>query len=149
MAESGLKLLADEADGLRVIAAAVQDALVRPQDLRFDGKARSFGLETNRFQWEKAGKRPPFFRSRAVLAFSGVLAVKSQNVPKGIDEMLGLLDIEFVPDAEPPGGEIRLVFAQRAEIRLTVECVDVTLMDIGPVWPTRRKPDHADAGGRR
>lgn len=149
MAESGLKLLADEADGLRVIAAAVQDALVRPQDLRFDGKTRSFGLEANRFQWENAGKRPPFFRSRAVLAFSGVLGVKSQNVPKGIDDMLSLLNIEFVPAAEPPGGEIRLIFAQRAQIRLTVECVDVTLMDTGPVWPTRRKPDHTGAGGQR
>jgi hypothetical protein len=54
---SALKLLAEDADGLAVIAAAAQDGLVKAQDIRFDARSRTFGMEINRFQWERAGKR--------------------------------------------------------------------------------------------
>jgi len=145
MTADGLRLLAEDADGLGVIAAAVQDALARPQDIRFDRKSRSFGLEINRFQWERAGRKAPYFRSRAVLAFAGVLGVQSQAMPRGVDAVVGLLDVRFTPDAEPPGGEVSLLFAEGAQVRLRVECLDVTLIDNGPVWPTRRKPDHGVA----
>jgi hypothetical protein len=143
MAEASvLKLLAEDAEGLAIIAAAVQDGLVKPQDIRFDKKGRTFGLEINRFQWETAGKRPPYFRARAVLAFSGVLAARQQKVTRGIDDVFGLLDVGFKPAAEPPGGTITLTFANGAQVQLDVECIDVTLMDMGKAWPTRRKPDH-------
>ncbi len=142
MADSTLRLLADDAEGLDVIAAAVQDAIVRPQDIRLDSRARTFGLEMNRFQWESAGPRPPWFRARAVLAFGGVELARSRNLPKGIDDLLALLNVEFHPAGEPPAGEVRLQFAPQGEVRLAVECLDVTLMDTGVVWPTRRRPDH-------
>lgn len=142
MEASVLKLLAEDSEGLGIIAAAVQDGLVKPQDIKYNKHARAFGLEINRFQWEKAGKRPPFFRSRTVLAFSGVLGVKSQKMPRGVDDVLGLMDIRFTPAAEPPGGAVTLLFANGAQVQLDVECIDVTLMDTGPAWPTRRKPDH-------
>ncbi len=67
------------------------------------------------------------------------------GLPKGIDDVLGLLSVIFTPDAEPPGGVITLIFAPKAEVRLKVECLDVTLMDEGPVWPTRRRPNHGVA----
>lgn len=142
MEASVLRLLAEDSEGLGIIAAAVQDGLLKPQDITYDKQARAFGLEINRFQWEKAGKRPPYFRSRAVLAFSSVLGVKSQKMPRGVDDVLGLLDITFRPAAEPPGGAITLVFANGAQVQIDVECIDVTLMDTGKAWPTRRKPDH-------
>jgi hypothetical protein len=142
MAASVLKLLAEDSEGLGIIAAAVQDALVKPGDIKFDSKRRTFGLELNRFQWERAGKRMPYFRSRAVLAFTGVLNVRSSKVPKGVDSLLVLLDLRFSAAAEPPGGTILLMFAAGAQIQLEVECVDVTLMDTGRAWPTRRRPDH-------
>jgi hypothetical protein len=142
MAASVLKLLAEDSEGLGIIAAAVQDALVKPGDIKFDRKRRTFGLELNRFQWERAGKRMPYFRSQAVLAFTGVLNVRSSKLPKGVDSLLDLLDVHFTPGTEPPGGAIRLLFASGAQIELEVECVDVTLMDTGKAWPTRRRPDH-------
>jgi hypothetical protein len=142
METSGLRLLAEDSDNLGVLAAAVQDALVRPEDIKFDKRARAFGVEINRFQWERAGKRPPYFRSRAILAFSSVEGVRSHAMPRDVDAVLSLLDIRFTPAAEPPGGVITLVFAQSCLIEIAAECVDVTLMDTGPTWPTRRKPDH-------
>lgn len=142
MEASVLKLLAEDSEGLAIIAAAVQDALVKPQDIKLDKRARTFGLEVNRFQWEMAGKRPPYFRSRAVLAFSGVLGVQQSRMPKSVDDVLDLLDVGFAPAADPPGGAVMLVFANGAQVQILVECIDVTLMDTGAAWPTRRKPDH-------
>ncbi len=142
MAANVLKLLAEDADGLGVIAAAVQDALVKPEDIKLDSRSRTFGLEINRFQWERAGKRMPFFRSRAVLAFAGVQSVRSRAVSRDIDAVHALIDVRFEPAAEPPAGLLTLTFAGQTQIQLNVECLDVTLADIGPPWPTRRKPDH-------
>jgi len=142
MAGSALKLLAEDTDGLAIIAAAVQDSLVKPEDIKFNARSRTFGLEINRFQWERAGKRMPFFRSRAVLGIAGVESVRSRSVSRDVDAVHALIDIRFAPAAEPPGGAITLVFAGETQIELKVECVDVTLADLGPSWPTRRKPDH-------
>ena len=142
MEASVLKLLAEDSEGLGIVAAAVQDSLVKPEDIKLNKRARTFGLEVNRFQWERAGKRPPFFRSRAVLAFAGVQSVRSRNVSKDVDAVHDLLDIRFDPAAEPPGGTVTLVFAGKTQIELTVECLDVTLLDTGTAWPTPRKPDH-------
>jgi hypothetical protein len=137
-----LKLLAEDAEELGILAAAVQDALVKPQDIKFDKRGRTFGLEINRFQWERADKRPPFFRSRAVLAFAGVETVRSRGLSKDIDAVHDLLDIRFEAAADPPGGIVTLMFAGKTQIQLVVECIDVTLMDTGTAWPTSRKPDH-------
>lgn len=142
MAPSVLKLLAEDGEGLGIIASAVQDSLVKPEDIKFDARSRTFGLEINRFQWERAGKRMPFFRSRAVLAFAGVQNVRSRALSKDVDAIHSLMDIRFEPAAEPPGGVVTLMFSGQTQIQLTVECLDVTLADIGPAWPTRKKPDH-------
>ena len=137
-----LTLLAEDPEGLGIVAAAVQDALVKPQDIKFDKRTRTFGLEVSRFQWERAGKRPPYFRSRAVLAFAGVETVRSRGVSKDIDAVHDLLDVRFDAAAEPPGGTVTLTFAGKTQIQLSVECIDITLMDTGTAWPTQRKPDH-------
>ena len=50
MAE-GLKLLAEDAADLDIIAAAAQDALVRVGDLAFDKKSRRFT-----FHWSRSRK---------------------------------------------------------------------------------------------
>jgi hypothetical protein len=142
LAGNALKLLAEDSDGLAILAAAVQDSLVKPEDIKFDARSRTFGLEINRFQWERAGKRMPFFRSRAVLGIAGVESVRSRSVSRDVDAVHALIDIRFAPAEEPPGGLITLVFAGETQIELKVECVDVTLADLGPSWPTRRKPNH-------
>ncbi len=142
MAGSALKLLAEDGEGLAVIAAAVQDSLVKPQDVKFDARSRTFGLEINRFQWERAGKRMPYFRSRAVIGIAAVQSVRSRAVSRSVDAVHSLMDVRFEAGAEAPGGTLTLVFAGETQIKLDVECIDVTLADLGPSWPTRRRPDH-------
>jgi hypothetical protein len=141
-----LKLMAEDASDLDIIAAAAQDALLRVGDASYDKKARRFAAVINRFRWERAGEKGPFERVRSALSFEGVLSVKSRKVRMDApDAVASLLSVSFMPDAEPPGGCVRLVFAGGGEIALEVECLDALLMDMGAAWRTPRRPDHEKA----
>jgi hypothetical protein len=145
MAE-GLKLLAEDAADLDIIAAAAQDALVRVSDLAFDKKARRFTAVINRFRWETAGEQGPYERVRSALSFEGVLNVKSRKVRHDAPEALAaVLQVGFMPAEDPPGGIVQVVLAGGGEIAVEVECLDALLMDIGAPWRTPRRPDHEGA----
>lgn len=138
-----LRLMAEDAGDLDIIGAAVQDALVRVGEISFDPKARRFTATINRFRWESAGDHGPYERVRAALSFDGVLGVKSRRVRHEMsDALASILSVGFIPEAEPPGGIVRLMLAGGGEIAMDVECLDAVLVDLGPVWPTPRRPDH-------
>lgn len=140
-----LRLLAEEAEDLRIIAAAVQDAVVKAGNLKYEQRGRRFAIELNRYRWEVAPKRKgqPGERVRALLAFDGVLGVKTRGVTRADPELIfSLLSVEFTADAEPPAGKVTLLFAGDGEIVLTVEAIDATLLDSDYVWPTRHVPSH-------
>ncbi len=140
-----LRLLAEEAEDLKIIAAAVQDAVVKAENLNYEKRNRRFSIELNRYRWETAPSRKgePGERVRALLAFDGVLGARTRGITKADPELiLSLLSIAFTPDAEPPGGKVTLLFAGDGEIVLTVEALDGTLLDSDYVWPTRHVPSH-------
>lgn len=140
-----LRLFTEEAEDLKIIAAAVQDSVVKAGNLKYEQKQRRFTLEINRYRWETAPTRKgqPGERVRAILGFDGVMAVKTRGITKADPELiLSLLNIEFAPDAEPPGGKVTLLFAGDGELELTVEALDATLLDSDYVWPTRNAPSH-------
>lgn len=141
-----LKLMAEDAADLEIIAAAAQDALVRVGDMSYEKKARRFALLINRFRWESASETGPFERVRAAVSFESVLGVKSRKVRFDTpDALASVLSVAFTPAQEPPGGEVRLVLAGGGEIVLDVECLDALLMDVGAAWQTPRRPDHEKA----
>ncbi|HRX73003.1 MAG TPA: DUF2948 family protein, partial [Hyphomonas sp.] len=121
-----LRLIAEEPEDLEIISAAVQDAVVKAENLNYEARHRRFALEINRFRWEEGTqKRGEAERVRSLLAFDGVLGVKTRAVNKADPEMiLSLLQVTFTPDAEPPGGKVTLLFAGDGEIALTVEALD-------------------------
>ncbi|HPE47954.1 MAG TPA: DUF2948 family protein [Hyphomonas sp.] len=139
-----LRLLAEEPEDLEIISAAVQDAVVKAENLVYEARQRRFSLEINRFRWEEGtGKRREAERIRSLLAFDGVLGVKTRAITKADPEMiLSLLQVTFTPEADPPGGTVTLLFAGDGEIALTVEALDVTLMDSDYIWATRHTPSH-------
>lgn len=138
-----LRLRAEDKGDLAVVAAAIQDAAFLMGDIVFDPKARRLSAQINRFRWEAARKRGPFERIRSVLAIESVLGVQSRKVRLGAPDAAGvILDMRFEPDAEEPSGAIVLSLGGGGDIRVEVECVDVTLTDVGAPWPTPRKPDH-------
>ena len=141
-----LRLLAEDQDDLTVISAAVQDAVIKAENFRYERSQRRFSLELNRLRWEETksrSKRQPHSRIRSLLAIDGVLAVKTLGVSKSDPDLVySLLNISFEPAAEPPGGTLKLLFAGDGELALEVEVLDVTLLDSDYEWTTRHTPDH-------
>ena len=57
-----------------------------------------------------------------------------------------LLAISFTPD-DPPSGHVILAFAGGGAVRLSVECLEAELRDLGPRWAVEgRPPERLDAG---
>ena len=136
-----LRLSALDQTDLEIISASMQDAIIKPQDLRYLKARRKFVLLANRFVWEAvhSGNRQPYQRRRCGLQFARVLEVKSalaQNAP-----VLSLLSIGF-ETGDPPSGTIVLTFAAGSTIRLGIECIEAQLDDLGPTWEALHQPIH-------
>jgi hypothetical protein len=135
-----LRMLAEDADDLQVISAALQDAVTRIGDIQFSRRERAVTIAFNRFRWETDGRRGE--RVRAGLQVGSVLDVKARKLRRDAkDAVLELLTLVFEP-GEAPGGVITFTFAGGGDLAVSVECVDAALADLGQPWPTRRKPAH-------
>ena len=133
-----LRLLAEDADDLHIISAALQDAILRPVDIVWEPASRRVTLKLSRFCWECGGTRV-----RAAMQFGDVLAVKSRGLPRLPDTPLELLAIHFF-EAEAPGGRAILMFAGGGDLRVDVECLDAVVTDLSERWPARVAPTHLD-----
>ncbi len=78
----GLRLVAETADDMPVIAAAVQDAVAQVGDVAFDARRRRFTVAMNRFRWELDGGRSSqrYERVRALLAVDGVRKARARGL---------------------------------------------------------------------
>ncbi|MFQ5955390.1 MAG: DUF2948 family protein [Kiloniellales bacterium] len=145
--EPPLKLRAEDAEDLAVIATCLQDALVPVGDLTFLPEARQFIGVLNRFCWECASDTPAaerrteadYQRVLCGLRFDAVRNVKIHGVrPRDAGRLLQLLTIE------PSDQAITLVFAEDVAYRLDVDHVQCILEDLVEPWPTRWRPRHGD-----
>lgn len=137
-----LRLLAQDADDLSVISAALQDAVAKIGDIRFEPGARRLTLAVNRFRWEAGGKAGE--RVRSGLQLGGVQSVKSRNLRREAKKaVVELLAVTFEP-GEAPGGAVVFTFAGGGDLRADVECVEAILADVSNPWPTPRAPAHED-----
>jgi hypothetical protein len=135
---SALRLLAQDADDLAVISAAMQDAVAKVGDINYEPKARRLTVAFNRYRWEAGGGE----RVRSALQLAGVLNVQARKIRRGAkDAVLEILAMTFEP-GEPPGGVVTLSCAGGGDLRVTVECVDAVLADVSAPWRTPRKPAH-------
>ncbi len=137
-----LRLLAQDAEDLAVISAALQNAVAKIGDIAFDTRARRLTLAFNRFRWEAAGKTRE--RVRSGLQLGGVMTVRSRNLRREAKgAVVELLALTFEP-GEAPGGAVVLTFAGGGDLRAEVECIEAVLADVSTPWPTPRAPTHAD-----
>jgi hypothetical protein len=149
---TALRLRAIDTLDLSVIAAHLQDALVKMADLGFDKSKRRFALIFNRFMWEdleaekgkgaKADKNAPYRRVRSALHFDAVQRVQTMGLRLANAEALAaLMTIAF--EARPDlSGTVTLTFAGGGAIKLDVECLDAWLTDLSAPWATKNKPGH-------
>jgi hypothetical protein len=143
---SDLKLIAFDDEDLAVLAAHLQDAVLRVADMAYLKAERRFAMVANRFDWSTANDgaaKSDFVRRRAGVRFEHV----SQAKVLGLDlankeQVLSLLTVTF-DAAEAPRGAITLTFAGGGAVRLEVDCIEAALTDLGAAWTTPRKPEHA------
>jgi len=136
-----LRLLAEDADDLEVISAALQDAVTRIGDIQWESRGRRLTIAFNRFRWEASDNLGE--RVRAGLQLGGVLGLKARNLRREAgDAVLGLLALTFTPGEEAPGGVVTFAFADGGDLAATVECVDAALADLSDPWPAPSKPEH-------
>ena len=139
-----LRLLANDAEDLEVVSAALQDAVTKIGDVRWSTKARTLTIAFNRFRWEADAPRGGE-RIRAGLQLGGVMQVKARKLRRDVkDAVLELLAVSFEP-GEAPGGVVTFTFAGDADLAVTVECIDAALADVSQPWPTPHAPDHTDS----
>lgn len=138
-----LRLLAEDADDLHIISAALQDAIMRPVDIVWEPSWRRVTLQLSRFCWECGGTRV-----MSAMQFGDVIAVKSRRLPRGPEHALELLAMDFEP-GEAPGGRVTLMFAGGGDLRIDVECLDAVLTDLSERWPARVAPTHLAEGSEQ
>lgn len=140
MAPGPLRLLAEDADDLAVISAALQDAVTRIGDIQWESQRRRLTIAFNRFRWEAEDGGGE--RVRSGLQLGGVLGVRARNLrPDARDAVLGLLALTFEA-GEAPGGTVNFAFADGGDLAADVECIDAALADLSTPWPTPRTPEH-------
>lgn len=159
-----LKLRAEDAEDLRVIAACLQDALISLSDVKFEANDQRFILVANRFRWENctetaempvqpvAAEPVPdiafascanYERVNCGICFENVAQVRRRGFdPRDRGRILELLTMEVETGAEGGGSAVILVFSGGAAIRLEGDNITCRVGDIGDPWPTQWRPYH-------
>src|SRR4051794_32742291 len=103
---SGLKLLAEDEEDLKIISAHLQDAVLRIGDLAYLPKQHRFVAMANRFCWEDdcGGEGKTGVRVLCGLHFDSVLKVQSQHVRQdNPNAVVELLAVKFTPEQDGSG----------------------------------------------
>jgi hypothetical protein len=133
-----LRLLAQDADDLAVISAAMQDAVAKIGDIAYEPNARRLTIAFNRYCWESGGAE----RVRSALQLGGVMKVQARKIRRAPrDAVIEVLAVTF-DEGDAPGGMVTISCAGGGDLRAVVECVDAVLADVSEPWPTPRKPAH-------
>ena len=148
-ADRPLRLLARDAQDLRIVSSLLQDAVCPIGDMKYLPTDRRFAMLVNRFRWEdvdyaeRTGRA--FERVQALVTFDDVLAVRSQGVGNAgqADMILSLLSIGWTAGADGTG-QMVLYLAGEGAIALEVETIEVAVRDVTRPYtaPSRRKPSH-------
>ena len=140
-----LKLIALDEDDLKIVSAHLQDAVMRIGDMAYLPKDHRFAVMSNRFDWAettKPAERDTSHRLRSALRIDRIVEAQLQGIDlKEKRNVLSLLAIQFEAGVAP-AGIITLTFAGDSAIRLSVECIEVGLSDLGPAWLASSRPDH-------
>jgi Protein of unknown function (DUF2948) len=141
-----LRLVALDQEDLAIISAHLQDAVVRVGDIAYLPGEQRFAIVGRRFDWESAPQEPPRRRLTG-LHFERVTGVRARGIdPSKQDAILELLAITF-EERDAPSGTATLFFADGGAIQIDVECIEMQMKDMGPVWEAESRPVHQiDAG---
>jgi hypothetical protein len=146
--EAPLRLVAQDAEDLKVISTLIQDAVLPVTELKYDPKRHRFALLLNRFRWEdrveaeRVGRA--YERVRSVLVVEDVRKVQSMGFDRAdADLVLSVLAIEFTP-GDDGTGRLTLTLAGDGAVALDVEALEVRLDDVTRPYraPSGKVPSH-------
>ncbi len=146
--EAPLRLVAQDAEDLRVVSTLVQDAVLPVTEMTHDARRRRFALILNRFRWEdrteaeRVGR--PFERVRSLLVIEDVVRVQSYGFDRtDKDLVLSLLALDFLAGKDG-GGRLTLTLAGDGAVALDVEALDLRLDDVTRPYraPSGKVPSH-------
>jgi Protein of unknown function (DUF2948) len=146
--EGPLRLVAQDAEDLKVISTLVQDAVLPVTAVTLDAKRRRFALLVNRFRWEDRAEAEAvgraYERVRSVLVVEDVLKVQSFGFDRAdVDLVLSLLSLDFSA-GQDGAGRLTLTLAGDGAIALDVEALEVRLDDVTRPYraPSGKVPKH-------
>lgn len=146
-----LKLIAFDDQDLGIIAAHIQDAVLKIGDMHYDPNGKKFVIELNRFVWETATRNKPsktYERRKTILHFERVNKVQALSLDqKQREAVLDLLTIRYQNDPNDdagPEGVVEIIFAGGGTVHLFVECIEAQLTDLQGSWETASLPSHED-----
>ncbi len=149
-AERPLRLKAEDAEDLSVLAALLQDAVLPASEMKWERGRRRFSLLINRFRWEdKAsaeGRGRGVERVRSLLVVDDVLKVGQQGLDvRDADTVLSILTLAFEP-GDDGMGRLVMTFAGDGALGLEVEAINLTLQDVTRPYlaPSGKSPDHPE-----
>jgi hypothetical protein len=146
--EGPLRLVAQDAEDLKVVSSLLQDAVLPVTELKYDSKRRRFAALLNRFRWEdrveaeRVGRA--YERVRSLLVVEDVRKVQSFGFDRADkDLVLSVLSMSFEA-GEDGTGRLTLVLAGDGAIALDVEALDVRLDDVTRPYraPSGKVPRH-------
>ena len=136
-----LKLVALDQEDLAVVSAHLQDAVLRVGDIVYLPQEHRFAIEARRFDWEGKSTETPQ-RRLACLHFEHVKGVRVRGIDQANkDAVLSLLAITF-EEKDAPSGTATLIFAEGGAIQVDLECIEMQMKDLGPVWASESRPAH-------
>ncbi|MBN8631648.1 MAG: DUF2948 family protein [Rhodobacterales bacterium] len=146
--EAPLRLVAQDAEDLKIISTLVQDSVLPVTEMKFDARQRRFALLLNRFRWEdrveaeRVGRT--YERVRSLLVVEDVRKVQSMGFNRGDNDLvLSLLSMDFTP-GEDGTGQLNLTLAGDGAIAIEVEALDIRLDDVTRPYraPSGKVPKH-------
>ena len=140
---NGLRLQAADAEDFKVIAACLQDSVLRLGEMTYLSEEKRFVAVLDRFVWERStgikgkGMDGDLLQVQSGLCFNGITSVHVHGIDQHRkDEILELLTIAF------ESGTVTLVFAGRAAVKLEGEAIVCFLEDLGAPRPSAFSPCH-------
>ena len=145
-----LRLRALAVEDLAVISSLVQDAILPVRNIEWDPRQRRLILVVQRYCWERCadstqdpkGEKECGERIASAIRFDSVLRLRSRGIDQQSDEQVAyLLGLEFRAGSGP-GGELRFLCSNNAELSADLECIDGVLMDVSKPWIAAGRPWH-------
>ena len=145
-----VRLMASDADDLKVVSALLQDAATLAKDIAWLPHQRRFAFIANRYRWEAPEAEE---RVRVGVHFDGVARARVRGFdPTAGERPVTFLSVAFEPAEEPPGGVVHIFCAPdpetgaAVEFALEVDALDAALSDMTRPWAAKGRPAH-EVGG--